>query len=238
VTVYGQTSDKFFENYRILPTIIPNDKIYYFIWYGAPQTRSLSNDINDSLSSNSRNKLQLLPIAYREELRMHSLMFYSFEELNRKDMHQKAINAIAFEGKRLLDLNEVLEWIESHGINKQRFQSLLESNSINSKAAAANQLGNAYRIDSVPTFVIYGRFVTSFGITGTKERTFDVVNSLASNQNVNPTFRNQPIESNNSVSTSTQQSQNTIENAKQKCSDLGFKSGTEGFGKCVLQLSK
>jgi hypothetical protein len=28
------------------------------------------------------------------------------------------------------------------------------------------------------------------------------------------------------------------DDAKQKCSDLGFKSGTEGFGKCVLQLSK
>ena len=31
---------------------------------------------------------------------------------------------------------------------------------------------------------------------------------------------------------------NNIESAKNKCSDLGFKSGTEGFGKCVLQLSK
>jgi hypothetical protein len=30
----------------------------------------------------------------------------------------------------------------------------------------------------------------------------------------------------------------TLEDAKRKCSDLGFKSGTEGFGKCVLQLSK
>ena len=31
---------------------------------------------------------------------------------------------------------------------------------------------------------------------------------------------------------------NNIESAKNKCSDLGFKTGTEGFGKCVLQLSK
>ena len=30
----------------------------------------------------------------------------------------------------------------------------------------------------------------------------------------------------------------SLEDAKKKCSDLGFKSGTEGFGKCVLQLSK
>ena len=30
----------------------------------------------------------------------------------------------------------------------------------------------------------------------------------------------------------------SYDDAKKKCSDLGFKSGTEGFGKCVLQLSK
>lgn len=29
-----------------------------------------------------------------------------------------------------------------------------------------------------------------------------------------------------------------LSDAKRKCTDLGFKSGTEGFGKCVLQLSK
>ena len=34
------------------------------------------------------------------------------------------------------------------------------------------------------------------------------------------------------------QNVSNIDDAKKKCSDLGFKSGTEGFGKCVLQLSK
>jgi hypothetical protein len=29
----------------------------------------------------------------------------------------------------------------------------------------------------------------------------------------------------------------SLEDAKKKCSDLGFKNGTEGFGKCVLKLS-
>ena len=33
-------------------------------------------------------------------------------------------------------------------------------------------------------------------------------------------------------------SQVVLIEAKKKCADLGFKSGTEGFGKCILQLSK
>ena len=30
----------------------------------------------------------------------------------------------------------------------------------------------------------------------------------------------------------------SLDEAKEKCTNLGFKTGTEGFGKCVLQLSK
>jgi len=30
----------------------------------------------------------------------------------------------------------------------------------------------------------------------------------------------------------------SLDTAKKKCADLGFKSGTEDFGKCVLKLSK
>jgi len=29
-----------------------------------------------------------------------------------------------------------------------------------------------------------------------------------------------------------------LSSSRQKCSELGFKAGTEGFGKCVLQLTK
>jgi serine kinase of HPr protein (carbohydrate metabolism regulator) len=30
----------------------------------------------------------------------------------------------------------------------------------------------------------------------------------------------------------------SLEASKQKCTELGFKPATEGYGKCVLQLSK
>ena len=52
------------------------------------------------------------------------------------------------------------------------------------------------------------------------------------------TFRTsstQSIQENNKVIDT---KSNKIDNSKKICLDLGFKSGTEGFGKCVLQLSK
>ena len=46
---------------------------------------------------------------------------------------------------------------------------------------------------------------------------------------------NQPSPSNNAAVSNTGAS---IEDAKKKCADLGFKLGTEGFGNCVLKLSR
>jgi hypothetical protein len=52
----------------------------------------------------------------------------------------------------------------------------------------------------------------------------------------------QPVQIQNNQQNSSSNNQNTvqlnIEDAKKKCLDLGFKTGTEGFGKCVLQFSK
>lgn len=46
------------------------------------------------------------------------------------------------------------------------------------------------------------------------------------------------VKSNSQQGASPQSPKITIDSAKSSCKDLGFKTGTEGFGKCVLQLSR
>ena len=46
-----------------------------------------------------------------------------------------------------------------------------------------------------------------------------------------PTYRPQ-------VTSQTNSSSQSIDAAKEKCSNMGLKAGTENFGKCVLQLTK
>lgn len=60
-----------------------------------------------------------------------------------------------------------------------------------------------------------------------------------SNSNVQPQFQPVPLDNKQqSINNNQNTMKLSIEDAKKKCSDLGFKTGTEGFGKCVLQLSK
>jgi len=46
------------------------------------------------------------------------------------------------------------------------------------------------------------------------------------------------VKPNVSANSATKAVSNSLDKAKEQCSGLGFKNGTEGFGKCVLQLSK
>jgi hypothetical protein len=56
-------------------------------------------------------------------------------------------------------------------------------------------------------------------------------NGLSNSQNINI-----PVTS--TIAPSYSPNKISLDEAKKKCSDLGLKAGTEGFGKCVLQLSK
>ena len=47
-----------------------------------------------------------------------------------------------------------------------------------------------------------------------------------------------PQQTNNTYIQSPENNKNKLDEAKTKCTELGFKANTEGFGKCVLQLSK
>ncbi len=225
-------------DFRILPNTSPsNNEILYFFWYGSPHAYDLSPQLNNWRGANPNTPFQMVPVVFREDFTPHSQIFYTFEELGRPDMHLKVMYAIHTQNKRLLKDEEIGEWVSGQGFNKQDFLSRMNSQSVMSKVAGANAKTKSYLIDGVPTFVVYGKYVTSPSISGSKEKTFLVIDYLTSNQSSldgKPKIGNTP-----SYTTSPNtEIKPGIDDAKVKCASLGFKSGTQEFGKCVLQLSK
>lgn len=68
--------------------------------------------------------------------------------------------------------------------------------------------------------------------------------SFACNGFAEPKFVTEPVntvpqpQTNSSYIQNTESTKSQLQEAKTKCAELGFKPNTEGFGKCVLQLSK
>jgi thiol:disulfide interchange protein DsbA len=93
-------------------------------------------------------------------------------------MNDKVMYAMHKENKRLMTENEIADWVASQGIDRNTFLATYRSFAVVSKARAARQMADAYRIDGVPTIVMQGRYVTSPSIAGTKAKAIAVMDHL------------------------------------------------------------
>jgi thiol:disulfide interchange protein DsbA len=120
-----------------------------------------------------------VPVAFRDDLLPHSQLFYALESLGKSDLHAKVMEAIHVGKKKLLSEAEITDWVASQGVDREAFSKAFKSFTVTSKARAANQIAQSYRIDGVPTVAIQGKYITSPSITGgSKARAIDAMDHL------------------------------------------------------------
>lgn len=109
----------------------------------------------------------------------HTKMYYSLEQLGRvNDLHDKVFNNIHQNRKRMLDTEEIADFMAANGIDKKQWLDVFNSFSINAKAAKAGQTWRAYKIDGTPTMACDGRYVTSPSMTGSRSGCLVVLDYL------------------------------------------------------------
>ena len=79
---------------------------------------------------------------------------------------------------RLASENDAVTLAAGVGIDKAKFAEAYKSFGVNTKAAKARQLSDAYKVDSVPMLGIHGRYFTSAALAGGHERAVAVADYL------------------------------------------------------------
>jgi thiol:disulfide interchange protein DsbA len=185
--VLAQTPIKVEEgfDYRVLPITQPIDakgkvEVIEFFWYGCPHCYEFEPELKGWIKRQNKDVVfKKVPIAFREELMPHSQLFYALETLGKGDaLNDKVMFAMHRENKRLLNENEIADWVAAQGVDRNAFLAAYSSFAVLSKARAANQLGNAYRIDGVPTVAVQGKYITSPSIAGSRAKAVNVMDFL------------------------------------------------------------
>jgi thiol:disulfide interchange protein DsbA len=185
--LFAQTPVKVEEgfDYRVLPIAQAVDakgkvEVIEFFWYGCPHCYEFEPELKTWLKRQNKDvSFKKVPIAFREELMPHSLLFYALESLGKGDaLNDKVMFAMHRENKRLLNENEIADWVAAQGVDRNAFLAAYRSFAVLSKARAANQLGNAYRIDGVPTVAVQGKYITSPSIAGSRAKAINVMDFL------------------------------------------------------------
>ena len=172
-------------DYRVLPVAQAVEtkgkvEVIEFFWYGCPHCYDFEPELSAWLKRQPKDvTFKRVPVAFRDDFMPHSQLFYALEAMGKGEaMNEKVMYAMHKENKRLMTENEIADWVSSQGIDRNTFLATYRSFAVVSKARAARQLADAYRIDGVPTIVMQGRYVTSPSIAGTKAKAILVMDYL------------------------------------------------------------
>jgi thiol:disulfide interchange protein DsbA len=183
-TVQAQKIEEGFD-YRVLPIPQPVEskgkvEVIEFFWYGCPHCYDFEPELSSWVKRQPKDVVfRRVPVAFRDDFLPHSQLFYALDSMGKGDaLNEKVMYAMHKENKRLLTEPEIADWVATQGIDRNTFLATYRSFAVVSKARAAKQLAEAYRIDGVPTIVMQGKYVTSPSIAGSKAKAITVMDYL------------------------------------------------------------
>jgi protein dithiol oxidoreductase (disulfide-forming) len=172
-------------DYRVLPVPQPVEtkgkvEVIEFFWYGCPHCYDFEPELKAWLKRQPKDvSFRKVPVAFRDDFMPHSQLFYALEAMGKGDaLNDKVMYAMHKENKRLMTENDIADWVATQGVDRNAFLASYRSFAVVSKARAAKQMADTYRIDGVPTIVMQGRYVTSPSIAGTKAKSIVVMDHL------------------------------------------------------------
>jgi protein dithiol oxidoreductase (disulfide-forming) len=93
-------------------------------------------------------------------------------------LHGQLFRAYHHDELNLDDEAVLTDWLVRHGLKRERVEAALASPEIMAKVQAARAATYAYQVDTTPSVVVDGRYLTSSGMTGGVAALMEVVDAL------------------------------------------------------------
>lgn len=163
--------------------VTPNGKIEVleFFWYGCPHCSAFEPTLEAWQKTLPADvAFRRIPVAFSEEpFGAHQRIFFALDSLGLvSSMHRKVFYAIHNDRMRLAKLDEIAAFMAKNSVDPAKFIEAYESFSVQTKAAQARQLAQAYKIDAVPALGVQGRYYITGTMAGGNERMPAVADAL------------------------------------------------------------
>ena len=109
----------------------------------------------------------------------HGQLFVTLESMGvEPKVHDAVFAAYHRERKKLATPEEMADFLEGHGVDKQAFLKAYNSFGVRGRVEQAKKLGMAYQITGVPVMIVNGKYRFDLGSSGGPERTLQVADFL------------------------------------------------------------
>jgi thiol:disulfide interchange protein DsbA len=105
-------------------------------------------------------------VRFSNNMALHQRLFYTLSAMGEpaKSLHHKVFDAVQVQRIPLRNERQIADFVQKNGITPDKFMEMFRSFTVQSLSDGATQKQAAYQIDSVPTIVIDGRYITSLAI--------------------------------------------------------------------------
>lgn len=155
-------------------------EVIEFFSYGCPHC----NDLEPILQAWIRTlppdvQFRRVPVMFQQRWEGLARVYYTLEALGEEArLSPEVFKAIHVSGLPLYEDKAFFDWAASHGLDRARVAEAYNSFGVTSKFNRAKVLAQAYNIQSVPTVIVDGKFVTSSDRVGTHEKLPPVLDAL------------------------------------------------------------
>ncbi len=160
-------------------------EIVEFFYYGCPICYEAQPHVARwLLKTGPAVALRRVPAVSSEGWEPFAKTYYALEAIGQLSrLHWPLYDNHHFDGKRLNELKNLLEWLASNGVDQNKFLEALNSPETAAKVAGAQKMLESYNVRGVPTFVVDGKYATSARMANGVKEMMDVVEHLVQRAN-------------------------------------------------------
>jgi thiol:disulfide interchange protein DsbA len=154
-------------------------------WYGCGHCFALDPAIESWRVKGKPANVEFVrvPAMWNDMLRMHARVFYTAELLGKlEQLHTPIFREIHVKGNGLNTVEKITAFFRENGVGTDEFQKAFSSFAVESKLQRADFLNRRYRIDSVPSVIVNGKYKTDVGLAGGEPQLFQLIGELAASE--------------------------------------------------------
>jgi thiol:disulfide interchange protein DsbA len=161
-------------------------EILEFLWLGCPHCY----DLNPYVEAWRKKlpayvKFSQLHVTWGDARDQQARLFFTLEVMGRDDLVAKAFDEIHRRGNNLLGNSAAasqqlhVTFAVANGVNRADFEREYNGFAVNTRMQRAGELTRRYRIDSVPTVIVNGKYRTDAGMAGGNTELTQLLSDLA-----------------------------------------------------------
>lgn len=163
----------------------PNQvEVAELFWYGCPHCYTFEPYVARWLETKPDYiSFVRIPAVWNPLVRLHARAFYTAQALGKGDeMHDTFFTEIHERGN-LLDSDEALvELFGRFDVDEETFRSAFDSYDVHTEVQRAEELARRYRVQSVPSVVINGKYTATASMAGGYDELIALIGELADSE--------------------------------------------------------